>query len=411
MEGRSYVMMGSLSSFTLREVLDVVGLSRQHTVIELHEDDGSKVASINLKGGHLVQGASDEHDPREVLGRALEASASRTFHVFRLDDADSYHSYGRLVDLLEAEATTTPAAAVTAKPVSKPAPVLAAVAPVAPEKRPVEPTRAAAPAAGVSLAVASPKGGAGKTTIALNLGISLARRGLRVIVIDADVNGDLLSLINARGSVEVGSYDLLQDPGQLESALRRTVVQGLQVLPAVGREFPKSALMAVDRTAQWSGLIRRALALADVVLVDCPAGMSHAALHVLQSVSHVLGVFQAETVASRSFEMFERALDTLAEGDRPKVAGVVVNMLRDSAASTGAYRQLVAADASRSVLKTAIRRSDAFDEAAAAATPVLLHGADASRKVAWLFDNLASELASRLPVDKAPGAGAGSFII
>src|SRR4029079_16622808 len=56
-------------------------------------------------------------------------------------------------------------------------------------------------APGLSLAIASPKGGVGKTTISLNLGISLAHRGLRVIVIDGDINGDLLSLINQRSVV------------------------------------------------------------------------------------------------------------------------------------------------------------------------------------------------------------------
>jgi chromosome partitioning protein len=445
-------MMGSLSNFGLRQVLDVVGLSRQHTVVELHGDDGSPVASINVKGGHLVQSTADEADPREALGRALQAPESCTFHVFRLDEADDYHSFGQLVELLADEASmaklTAPAAAgpVAAPapapkpvqapgpkpvqaPASKPAatPTPGAPAPV-PEPpiaaaakpagrtpvavpRPEAATASAAGTAGVSLAVASPKGGVGKSTITLNLGISLAYRGLRVIIIDADINGDLLSLINARGSSEAGSFDLLADPGRLERSLRRTVVDGLRLLPAVGRELPRSALVPVDRTAQWRGLIGQALSLADIVLVDCPAGMSHVALEILKSVSHVLGVFQAETVASRSFEMFERGLATLGDAERPKVAGVVVNMLRGDAASTRVYKDLVTADKARRVLKTAINRSDAFEEAAAAATPVRLHGTDASRKLAWLFDNLALELASRLPLAQEPANPAQPFLL
>jgi chromosome partitioning protein len=470
MTGRSHVMMGSLSNFTLRDLLDVVGLSRQHTVVELRGNDGSNVASINLKGGHLVQGASDEYDPREALNRALQAPEWCTFHVFRLDDVGTYRSFGQLGELLAHDGPTAsplaplfgaagfeaapspvhvqtifgsayppaaesriaperpaseirPAAAVAAidaRPIVVPAYAPAAVPWIAPEIAASQAGSAIAAAAtaapalgslGVSLAVASPKGGVGKTTIALNLAISFARRGLRVILIDADINGDLLSLINARGSADVGTYDLLQGSGLLEGALRRTMVQGLRVLPAAGRQLPASALIVADRSAKWRGLIGQATALADVVLVDCPAGMFHGSLEILQSVSHVLGVFQAETVASRSFEMFERGLAALGDRDRPTVAGVVVNMLREDAAAARVFEALVVGDTSRRVLKTAIGRSEAFEEAAGTGMPVRLQDGDASRKAAWSFDNLASELASRLRLGEVPAHPAGSFML
>jgi cellulose biosynthesis protein BcsQ len=459
MNGRSCVMMGSLTNFSVREVLDVVALSRQHTVIELHREDGGRLTSINLKGGHLVQGESDGN-PRQALGIALRAPESCTFQVFRLDDVNNYKSFGQVAQLLTDESalrvdapaahSEAPAESAAPAPVMPPTPAVASlppaaaspqpaavettpappatvtpmaaatVTPIAPDDRRVSrmpgtvrdtKMRMPVPAApGLSLAVASPKGGAGKTTISLNLGISLAHRGLRVIVIDGDLNGDLLSLINQRGVVKLGSYDLLEDPGQLEEALRATKVHGLRLLPASGREMPESAFAAADRTEKWRALVREAQRLADVVIVDCPAGVTHGTAEILQSVTHVLGVFQAETVASRSFEMFERGLASLGERDRPVVAGVVVNMLRKDAASARAYETLIASDPSRRVLETAITRSEAFEEAAAAATPVRLHGGEASRKMAWLFDNLAAELVSRLPLGQSP-ADHGAFLL
>lgn len=457
MTGRSCVMMGSLTNFSVRDVLDVVGLSRQHTVIELHREDGGRLTSINLKGGHLVQGESDGN-PRQALGIALRAPESCTFQVFRLDDANNYRSFGQLEQLLSEEsalrsdAVPSPPPAETAAasaPMMTPPPVVAPLAPpaiaappgaestpsspatvspmasatvtpIAPEDRRVSwmpgtaretKMRMPVPAApGLSLAIASPKGGVGKTTVSLNLGISLAHRGLRVIVVDGDVNGDLLSLINQRSVVKLGTYDLLDDPGQLEAALRATKVHGLRLLPSAGRELPGSAFAAVDRTEKWRALVREAQRLADVVIVDCPAGVTHTTAEILQSVTHVLGVFQAETVASRSFEMFERGLAALGERDRPVVAGVVVNMLRKDAASARAYEALIASDPSRRVLETAITRSEAFEEAAAASTPVRLHGGEGSRKMAWLFDNLAAELVSRLPLGQSP-ADHGAFLL
>jgi cellulose biosynthesis protein BcsQ len=457
-------MMGSLSNFTVREVLDVVGLSRQHTIVELHREDGGRLTAINLKGGHLVQGEADGN-PRQALGLALRAPESCSFQVFRVDDANTYKSFGQLDRLLAdesswrvdavpaaqhepaAEVPSTPAPAAVVAQAEPPAPAApppsmmpqpatdiaptpnatvmpmaaATVTPIAPDDRrvsrmPANATRETKmrmpiPAApGLALAVASPKGGVGKTTISLNLGISLAHRGLRVIVVDADVNGDLLSLINQRTVVKLGSYDLLEDPGQLDEALRTTKVHGLRLVPASGRDVPETAFGGADRTEKWRALIREAQRLADVVIVDCPAGLTHTTAEILQSVTHVLGVFQAETVASRSFEMFERGLASLGERDRPVVAGVVVNMLRKDPASVRAYEALIASDPSRRVLDTALMRSEAFEEAAAASTPVRLHGGEASRKMAWLFDNLAAELVARLPLGQSP-ADTSAFLI
>lgn len=57
------------------------------------------------------------------------------------------------------------------------------------------------------IAIANQKGGVGKTTTCVNLGIGLARKGKRVLLVEADAQGSL--------SVSLG----IQEPDELEMTL------------------------------------------------------------------------------------------------------------------------------------------------------------------------------------------------
>ncbi len=67
---------------------------------------------------------------------------------------------------------------------------------------------------------------------------------------------------------------------------------------------------------------------AEVVVVDTPAGMFGTTRAILRGATHVVGVLQAEVLAARSFERFAQGLESLPEGRRPAVLGVLLNMLQ-----------------------------------------------------------------------------------
>jgi chromosome partitioning protein len=262
-----------------------------------------------------------------------------------------------------------------------------------------------------SLGIVSPKGGSGKSTISLNLALSLARRGHSVVLVDGDVNGDVLSAINARSRVSRGALDVVAGAATVEETLLETVNPRLKLLPAVGEELPDPEVIALDPEGGWPRLIEELERRVDVVLVDTPSGVFGPTRPILGAGSHVLGVLQAEVIAARSFKRFGEGLGSLPEEQRPDVIGVVLNMLQTRHhASLGVFQEALQGLPGEWLFDTTIPRHPAFLESSHQGLPLRHLDEDAPPPVAFLFDNLAGEVAERLEL-KAPAAKPQAFLL
>jgi len=120
-------------------------------------------------------------------------------------------------------------------------------------------------------AVTSGKGGVGKTTISLNLGIALARMGRQVLLIDADLGLANVNILLGT-SPELTLEDLLRGEA---TAFDVTLPgpEGLTVLPAATGLAERDAWQPEDRgrLAEELGRLERGF---DVILIDTGAGIS-----------------------------------------------------------------------------------------------------------------------------------------
>jgi len=487
---RIAVMEGELAGIDLVEVLQVVGIGRQYTGVELRKADQTPLGTLFIKAGKVVMAVAGQARGREAFFQLFQQvgnEARKFFHVYRMETPselpEPIGSLGSMVlealarsrngiappkkssgvmprlapvpneeEKSKATTETLPPQSSTAAsrapappssrrsgyvshPPSQPGlspPVDPATIPVVkravPQPSTSQPTIArqgtpstggARPAAvprhlasndseGMStrqrgersqivLGVVSPKGGSGKTTIALNLALSFARQDRSVILVDADINGDVLSAIAARQRASYGAIDVLLDRVGYDAALIKTVLPHFKIMPALGEQLPETAALLSDHSRAWQKLLRRLSEDAEIVIVDGPAGMFGGALQFLGSCTHVLGVLQAELIASRSFGMLERALSLVAETHRPEVVGIVLNMLQTRhGASVQVLQDACATLPKGWLLDTAIPRSDAFLDATAEGLPLQLLDDRNPPAVSWLFDTLAGELTARL---------------
>jgi chromosome partitioning protein len=425
------VMQGSLREFQLAEVLQVVGIGRQYTGVELQLANGV-VGTIFVKSGPVVSATADDAAGSSAFFNLFQASDGR-FFVFRTETpADLPEPLGPLNRLLM---EVPPPRAAKSEPVQRelptrtgvappsagaPAPVhpftqsSALKAPPSPSRRPPPSPSVAAPSPSAStriIAVVSPKGGSGKSTISLNLSLSLARRGNSVVLVDADVNGDVLSAINARSRATIGALDVVYGEAPLDEALLETVMPRLKILPAVGATLPDAELMAADYTPRWRKLLMDLSQRVEVVVVDTPAGMFGHTRSILSSATHVLGVLQAEVIAARSFQRFAEGLASLRDGQRPQVLGVVLNMLQTRHhASLSVFQEAMSGLPNEWLFDTTIPRHPAFLEATHQGLPLRHLDNDTPPPVAFLFDNLAAEVGERLKLS-VPEAKPRPFLL
>ncbi len=261
------------------------------------------------------------------------------------------------------------------------------------------------------LAVVSPKGGVGKTTLALNLGCSLAMRGWRTLVVDTDPQGGIASSVEGVGKKGAGLVAYLENRATLAEAIVLTKVPTLALLPVHGagtapEHMPRAATL-LSEGEELSRALREAAIDYDVVVVDTPSGLHGPTARVLEDADFLLVPLQAEPLALRAVPlMLGKLAELKARGAAIELAGFVITMLNSkSDISLSVAQESWSTIPPELVLHGFVPRDILFLNASAHGVP--LHFL--SRRppaVAAVFHQLAAELEPRLrlPVDEQDDA-------
>jgi chromosome partitioning protein len=250
------------------------------------------------------------------------------------------------------------------------------------------------------IAVASQKGGVGKTTISLNLGLALARAGNRTLILELDAQGSLGLSLGLSDRAKPGIAELLTGSEPLEALLLRTRDPQLQVL-TVGRVDPTTVSGfedALTRAPVLPGLFSRLTPEFDLVVIDCPAGLGKVTTRALEAATHVLSPLQAEPLALRSIGQLLALVDRIRAEKNPRLSllGVVLSMFdRQTPASLDVAETLWTKFPDGIILDTVIPRDEMFLEASLRGAPLLLMQ-KRPPPLARVFDQLANDVLDRV---------------
>ena len=181
-----------------------------------------------------------------------------------------------------------------------------------------------------SIVVTSAVPGEGKTTTALNLAVTLAQLGRRVILLDADLHKPrvhtILGLSNRKGLVSV-----LAEGAKLEDVLQTTPVPNLWVVPAGPLTPNPSGLLSSDAMGK---LLKDVQGAFDYVVFDSPPVLPVADALLLGAITD--GVVVTVLGGKTSREVVAKARTKLQRAN-VKILGVLINNLRVASGSFAGY--------------------------------------------------------------------------
>ena len=168
------------------------------------------------------------------------------------------------------------------------------------------------------LAVASGKGGVGKTTVSVNLAIALANTGAKVGLLDADIYGPSVPLM----------LGLRTSPEVVDNKIQPPVSQGVKVI-SMGFFYEQSQQAGIYRGPIVSGIVKQFLTDVnwgdlDYLIIDLPPGTGDAPLTIAQTIP-ITGILVVTTPQDIAMNVAVKAVGMFNKLNVP-IVGVVENM-------------------------------------------------------------------------------------
>lgn len=248
------------------------------------------------------------------------------------------------------------------------------------------------------VAIANQKGGVGKTTTAVNLSACLAEQGKRVLLVDADPQGNSTSGLGMKKEGDENSiYDVLINEVLVDSATRDTMIETLKLLPAhislAGAEVELVNMLAREQ------VLKRALHATkqtyDYVFIDCPPSLGLLTLNALTAANTLLVPIQCEFYALEGLSLLMNTVKLVRKSLNPEldVEGVVLTMFDSRTNLSMQVVEEVKKFFKNKVYDTIIPRSVRLGEAPSFGLPISRYAPGSAGATAYCA--LASEMISK----------------
>ena len=183
------------------------------------------------------------------------------------------------------------------------------------------------------VAIANQKGGVGKTTTAVNLGVALAEKKLRVLLIDLDPQANATSALGMHEVEGESIYESLLGGASIANKILPTRLDQLYIIPAdldlAGAEVEIARMPDhLTRLARTLSTFRSDETF-NLVLLDCPPSLGILMTNALAAADEILTPIQCEYFALEGLVKIVRVVEQVRDSganDQVEIGGIVMTM-------------------------------------------------------------------------------------
>jgi len=278
-----------------------------------------------------------------------------------------------------------------------------------------------------TIAVMNTKGGVGKSTMVLALAEALsAFRGKNVLVIDSDAQATVSSMLMTVSNLHRLQNDgltivdylvarvlqnatadwprfVVRNVSDVDDARTVFLIPSDMQLTLFEREVSKESMHSRLRLA-IGGLLAEVRGVFDIVLIDCPPGLSVLTECWLREADFHVSPTKADYVSVCGLEVFRRFKALNPEMGFAQNLGVIINMKEPGSPAEDDYHAWLERNAENRCFGQAVSRASSIQDAARFQTPDRSYLAKYPGQVGQAFRALADELLERMAEEKVEAA-------
>jgi len=249
-----------------------------------------------------------------------------------------------------------------------------------------------------TIAISNQKGGTGKTTTTVNLAAALADFGKKILIIDADPQGNATSGMGVnKNELEISIYDVILNKVSAQEALIKNVYPNIDIIPGninlTGAEI--ELVGALSRETRLKKAIESIKVNYDYIFTDSPPSLGLLTLNALVASDSIIIPIQCEFYALEGVSQLLNTFNLVKEGLNPNLdlEGVLLTMADYRTNLTTEVIKEIRGYFKDKVYQTVIPRNIRLSEAPSHGKPISIYDSNSIGSVRYA--ELAQEVIER----------------